>query len=192
LGVALFIKNSPGYYYCGLIQQTKKWKVKQMYFYILLVLRNTIETCCLFIIGGYTAKRILPISKILALSVIYSIIIMLIRTIPIKFGIHTIIGMTMMIIFYYNFFDLNINQSAIAVFSTFVLLVAIEWLNSYFFLNLLEGLSLKEMGKTINTPEMFITGLPPLLILVLLALVARISLSRKLKSINESIPNKSE
>jgi hypothetical protein len=56
----------------------------------------------------------------------------------------------------------------------------------------LEGLSLKEMGKTFNTPEMFITGLPPLLILVLLALVARISLSRKLKSINESIPNKSE
>lgn len=163
-----------------------------MYFSILLILRNTIETCCLFVIGGYTAKKILPIPKILVASITYSIIIMLIRTIPIKFGIHTIIGMTMMIIFYYNFFDLNINQSAIAVFTTFVLLVAIEWLNSYFFLNLLEGLSLKEMGKAINTPEMFITGLPPLLILVLLALVARISLSRKLKSINESIPNKSE
>jgi hypothetical protein len=65
LGVALFIKNSPDYYYCGLIQQTKKWKVKQCISHILLILRNTIETCCLFIIGGYTAKKILPISKIL-------------------------------------------------------------------------------------------------------------------------------
>lgn len=163
-----------------------------MFFSILLILRNTVETCCLLIIGGCTAKKILPISKILPLSIIYSIIIMLIRMLPIKFGIHTIISMIIMIFFFYNFFKLNINQSAIAVFTTFVLLVAIEWLNSYFFLNLLGGLSLKEMGKAINTPEMFITGLPPLLILVLLALVARISLSRKLKSINESIPNKSE
>lgn len=162
-----------------------------MYFPILLILRNTVETCCLFIIGGFTAKKLLPFREVILISIVHSIIIMLIRTLPIKFGIHTIIGMTIMIICYYNIFGLNINQSAIATFSTFVLLVAIEWLNSYFFLNLLGGLSLKEMGKAFSTPEMFITSLPPLLILVLLALVGRILL-RKLKSINELIPNKSE
>ncbi len=98
-----------------------------------------------------------------------------------------------MIICYYYIFGLNVNQSAIAAFSTFVLLVATEWLNSYFFLNLLEGLSLKEMGKTFNTPEMFITGLPPLLILVLLALGCRVLFSRrKMKDINETIQGKTE
>lgn len=163
-----------------------------MYFSILLILRNIIEACCLFTIGGLTARKILPINKVLIISAIYSTAIMLIRTLPIKFGIHTIIGMTIMIICYYNIFGLNINQSAIAVFSIIVLIVAIEWLNSYFFLNLLGGLSLKEMGKAFNTPEMFITGLPPLLILVLLALVGRVLLSKKMKSINDTIQSKTE
>ena len=104
--MALFIKIL-SYYYCGLIQQTKMEGKTNVFLYT-ACFKNTIETCCLFIIGGYT-KEYCPYQNT-GIKRNYSIIIMLIGTIPAKFGIHTIIGMTNVIIFTI-IFDLNINQS---------------------------------------------------------------------------------
>jgi len=152
-----------------------------VYFTLLLLLRHSIEIFCLLTIGGFTTYKLLPSKKVLPVSIAHSIVILLIRMLPIKFGIHTLISLTLMIIYYHTIFGLSINQAAIATFSTTVLLVILEWGNSYFYLNKLHGLSLAEMGKLSN-PEMLKLSLPPLIILILLAIVGRSLVLKKLKN----------
>ena len=114
--------------------------------YFIILSRHIIETVCLLTIGGFSAKKLLSFKKILPVSTAHSIVILLIRMLPIKFGIHTLISLTLIIIYYHTIFGLSLNQAAIATFSTFVLLVLLEWGNSYFYLNKLHG-PLAEMGN---------------------------------------------
>jgi hypothetical protein len=152
-----------------------------MYYWIFMFLRNILEEFCLFNIGAIIVSKLLPFKKVLFPSLVLTIIIMLLRIIPIKFGIHTLISITFMIIFYYNFFSFSINQAAIAAFSSFIILVITEWINLNFFINKFYGLPIGEVGKTFNTPEMFITVLPPLIILIVLTASGRFLLQKNLK-----------
>ncbi len=142
--------------------------------HFLWILRSTVEIFCLLILGALTVKISIHMGKALLAAFLLGNFIVIIRMLPLKFGIHTIICTIAILLIYHDIFKLLISQATLATFYPLITLTIVEFV--YF--NLIINLSFEKYIQ-LNEWERLLCSLPPLLVVLIITGLAFLITSRK-------------
>ncbi len=130
--------------------------------YLLWILRHTIETFCMLILGASTIKFYIPLGKAFLSAFLLGNFVFIVRMLPLKFGVHTILCTVVILFIYHSIFSLPINRAAPATFYPLIILTILEGFYFNFVLNIEKFDQLTEWHK-------LLLSLPPLFLLAIIA-----------------------
>ena len=149
--------------------------------YGLLLLRATLETPIFIFLSVLYAGKLFSARKLLPVLIIAIISTFIIRSLPISFGIHTILMIFIFIMLLHSMLKVDLTQAVKGVILAFLTLLLVEWVS----LALLTSFSMFEMESIMADPwQRFLAGIPSLVVLLLIALfihkkVSRVSYRRR-------------